>query len=192
VVHTFGRPSNAPVVPVVGIDNHACGRMAARVLVTRGYRHVGFLGGPAAATSTQDRAAGFAAGLKDHAGITLDVSYATGYAFEAGRVEMRRLLAAGPAEAYFCGDDLLALGAISAIEDAGLRVPGDIGLIGLNDMEMARWETNRLTTIRQPLADIITASIDLVVKTIETPDRPPEVHLFPCTFIERGTLRAAP
>jgi len=192
VVHTFGRASTAPIVPVVGIDNHACGRMAADVLVKRGYRRVGFLGGPAEATSTQDRAAGFAAGLRDHPDRTFETSYASAYAFDAGRVAMQRLLAREPAEAYFCGDDLLALGALSAIEDAGLRVPDDIGLIGLNDMEMARWETNRLTTIRQPLAAIITASIDLVVETIESPDRPPEVRLFPCTFIERGTLRAVP
>jgi DNA-binding LacI/PurR family transcriptional regulator len=192
VVHAFGRASTSPIVHVVGIDNHACGRMAAEALVKRGYRHVGFLGGPAAATSTQDRAAGFAAGLRDHPGITLTVSYAAAYAFDAGRAEMQRLLADGAAEAYFCGDDLLAVGALSAIEDAGLKVPDNIGLIGLNDMEMSRWENIRLTTIRQPLAEIITAAIDLVVETIETPDRPPEVRLFPCAFIERGTLRAAP
>lgn len=189
-VHTFGRASASPIVHVVGIDNHACGRMAADVLSKRGYRRVGFLGGPAAATSTQDRAAGFAAGLKDHPGMRLEVSYASAYAFDAGRTLMQRLLAAGPAEAYFCGDDLLAVGALSAIEDAGLDVPRDIGLIGLNDMEMSRWENIRLTTIRQPLAEIITAAIDLVVATIETPNRPPVVQLFPCALIERGTLRA--
>lgn len=189
-VHTFGRASASPIVHVVGIDNHACGRMAADVLSKRGYRRVGFLGGPAAATSTQDRAAGFAAGLKDHPDMRLEVSYASAYAFDAGRTQMQRLLAAGPAEAYFCGDDLLAVGALSAIEDAGLDVPRDIGLIGLNDMEMSRWENIRLTTIRQPLAEIITAAIDLVVATIETPNRPPVVQLFPCALIERGTLRA--
>jgi hypothetical protein len=57
-----------------------------------------------------------------------------------------------PAEAYFCGDDVLSIGALSAVQDAGLSVPGDIGLIGLNDMEMAGWENIDLTTIRQPIA----------------------------------------
>jgi DNA-binding LacI/PurR family transcriptional regulator len=51
-------------------------------------------------------------------------------------------------------------------------VPGDIGLIGLNDMEMARWQNINLTTIRQPIAEIIEASIDLVVATIEAPTSP--------------------
>ena len=102
---------------------------------------------------------------------------------------MQRLLTHDPAEVYFCGDDLLAVGALSAIEGAGLKVPQDIGLIGLNDMEMSRWQNIGLTTIRQPVSDIIEAAIDLVVSTIEFPDGPPETRLFPCTVIERRTLR---
>jgi DNA-binding LacI/PurR family transcriptional regulator len=190
VVHAFGRQSTAPDVHIVGIDNVACGRMAAETLVRCGYRRVGFLGGPQTATSTQDRAAGFLGALSGRPEISVRESYASNYTFDAGRDEMQRLLQDGPAEAYFCGDDLLAIGALSAIEDAGLTVPGDIGLIGLNDMEMARWQVIDLTTIRQPVAEIIEAAIDLVVATSERPDLPPEVRLFPCSVIERRTLRA--
>jgi DNA-binding LacI/PurR family transcriptional regulator len=190
VVHAFGRYAIAPDVHVVGIDNVACGRMAAEALVQRGYRRLAFLGGPRTATSTQDRVAGFLGALAPYPEIKVTTSYATDYSFDAGRAEMQRLLAETPAEAYFCGDDLLAVGALSAIEEAGLAVPGDIGLIGLNDMEMARWQLIGLTTIHQPVAQIIEAAIDLVVSIIEKPDRPPEVRLFPCRVIERRTLRA--
>lgn len=189
VVHAFGRSSTAPDVHVVGIDNVSCGEMAAQALVQRGYTRVAFLGGPHTATSTQDRAAGFLAAVGAHPGITAAVSYASAYTFDAGRTEMQRLLQTAPAEAYFCGDDLLAVGALSAIEDAGLSVPGDIGLIGLNDMEMARWQNIGLTTIHQPVAQIIAAAIELVVMTIEHPDRHPENRLFPCRVVDRRTLR---
>lgn len=192
VVHAFGRHSSAPEVHVVGIDNVACGAMAAEALIRRGYQRVGFLGGPAAATSTQDREAGFLKGLSARPDIAVTKSYATDYTFEAGRAEMQRQLAMGPAQAYFCGDDLLAVGALAAIEAAGLSVPGDIGLIGLNDMEMSQWQNIGLTTIRQPVAEIIAAAIDLVVETIDDPERPPETRLFPCRIIERRTLRSAP
>lgn len=193
VVHSFGRTTaSAPRVHVVGIDNIACGRMAAETLIAHGYRRVAFLGGPEAATSTQDRALGFLGTLANRPGISTTVSYASAYSFDAGRAEMARLLALGPAEAYFCGDDVLSIGALSAVQEAGLRVPGDIGLIGLNDMQMARWQNIDLTTIRQPVAEIIDASINLVVATIAEPDRPPETRLFPCAVIERGTLRASP
>lgn len=184
VVHAFGRYSDRPDVHVVGIDNVACGRMAAEALLRRGYRRVGFLGGPEQATSTQDRAAGFVQGL---AGLSVTLSYATDYTFDAGRAAMQRLLDA-PAEAYFCGDDLLAVGALTAIEDAGLKVPRDIGLIGLNDMEMSRWQNIGLTTIRQPVAEIIDAAIELVVASIDDPAKAPETRLFPCEIIERRTL----
>ncbi len=191
VVHSFGRYTTSPHVHVVGIDNIACGRMAAEALIARGHRSVAFLGGPEKATSTQDRAGGFLDALSRHPEIEVSISYASAYSFDAGRAEMQRLLQSTPAEAYFCGDDVLSIGALSAIRDAGLRVPDDIGIIGLNDMEMSRWENINLTTIRQPVAQIIGASIDLVVETIQHPDRHPETRLFPCRVIERGTLRPA-
>jgi DNA-binding LacI/PurR family transcriptional regulator len=190
VVHAFGRYSVAPDVHVVGIDNVACGRMAAKALILRGYTSVGFLGGPRTATSTQDRVAGFLSALAEHPQISVSASYASDYTFDAGRAEMQRLLQETPAEAYFCGDDLLAVGALSAVQEAGLSVPNDIGLIGLNDMEMSRWQVIGLTTIRQPLVQIIDAAIELVVATILKPERHPEIQLFSCEVIERQTLRA--
>ncbi|MFO7920090.1 LacI family DNA-binding transcriptional regulator [Rhodobacteraceae bacterium W635] len=190
VVHSFGRYTTSPHVHVVGIDNIACGRMAAEALIARGYGRVAFMGGPEAATSTQDRAHGFLAALAEHPEIEVTTSFANAYSFDAGRVEMTKLLMTDPAEAYFCGDDVLSIGALSAIEEAGLHCPRDIGIIGLNDMDMARWQNIDLTTIRQPVAEIISASIDLVVATIEAPGRYPETRLFPCRIVERGTLRA--
>lgn len=189
VVCSFGRYSSSPHVHVVGIDNVACGRMAAEALITRGYKRVAFLGGPETATSTQDRALGFMTALAAHPEIEVSISYASAYSFDAGRVEMTKQLMTNPAEAYFCGDDVVAIGALSAAQSAGLSVPEDVGLIGLNDMEMASWENISLTTIRQPIPEIIEASIELVISTIAKPKRHPEARLFPCRVIERGTLR---
>ncbi|WP_371156166.1 LacI family DNA-binding transcriptional regulator [Jannaschia sp. 2305UL9-9] len=190
VVHSFGRWTAAPETHVVGIDNRECGRLAARTLIERGYRRVAFLGGPEAATSTEDRLAGFLDGLTDAPVPGVMTSFAQGYTFEAGRAEMQRLIAAGPpADAYFCGDDVLSIGALSALREAGFSVPGDVGLIGLNDMQIAGWQNIDLTTIRQPVNAIIDASIELALATIEDPDRLPEARLFACHIVERGTLR---
>ncbi len=190
VVHSFGRKTNAPLVHVVGVDNYACGRMAARELIACGYGRVGFLGGPETATSTQDRLAGFQAAIGRHKDVSLSVSYASAYSFEAGRAEMQRILEDAPAQAYFCGDDVLSIGALSALADAGLSVPDDVGIIGLNDMEMAGWANIGLTTIHQPLAKIIAASVDLVVALVDAPQTAPAVRLFPCHVVSRRTLRA--
>lgn len=191
VVHSFGRQSAHPKVNVLGIDNIEAGRMAAQTLIARGYKRVAFLGGPRSATSTQDRFAGFAEVLAG-SDMEMSVSYASNYSFEAGRVEMQRLLQGMPAEAYFCGDDVLSIGALSAIADAGLRVPQDIGVIGLNDMEMAGWANINLTTIRNPVEQIIAASIDLIGASLQDNSRRPESRLFACTIVERATLRPLP
>lgn len=192
VVHSFGRFASAPHVHVVGIDNIECGRMAARTLLARGYRKIGFMGGPREATSTIDRREGFHQVVARRNGIEVSESFAAAYSFDAGKTEMSRLLQHGPAEAYFCGDDVLSIGALAAIEAAGLRVPQDVGIIGLNDMEMAGWSNLDLTTIRQPVQQIISSSIELVVAMLEEPDRYPEARLFACEVIERGTLRPVP
>ena len=190
VVHSFGRYSRNPPVHVVGIDNVASGKLAAREFIARGHTRVAFMGGPEAATSTADRLKGFSAELSKNPRISMTYSFAEAYSFEAGRSQMQHLLSEGAAEAYFCGDDVLSIGAMSAIKDAGLSVPDDIGILGLNDMEMAGWQSFNLTTIRQPVEQIISASIDLVVAMLNDPQRRPEAKLFPSKLIERGTLKA--
>ncbi|MDB6183197.1 LacI family DNA-binding transcriptional regulator [Paracoccus fistulariae] len=192
VVHSFGRYSSAPHVHVVTIDNREAGRLAAQTLIARGYTDVAFLGGPEQATSTQDRLAGFMSELSAHPQIRSSHSFADAYSFDAGRAEMLRILQSRPAQAYFCGDDVLSIGALSAIADQGLSCPGDIGIIGLNDMEMARWENINLTTIHQPIEQIVSSSIELMVALLADPDRPPEVRIYSCPVIERGTLRPLP
>jgi len=189
VVHSFGRHTSSPDVHIVGIDNIETGRMAVRALMRHGYRKIGFMGGPQEATSTQDRFKGFVEESANHSALEVSHSFASAYSFEAGRTEMTRLLANGPAEAYFCGDDVLSFGALSAVQSAGLSVPGDIGLIGLNDMEMAGWANLNLTTIHQPVRHIISASIEMIVTMLADPDRVPEARIFPCRVVERGTLR---
>lgn len=192
VVHSFGRHSPSPKVNVLGIDNIEAGRLAAETLVARGYKRVAFLGGPESATSTQDRLKGFAEVLEADPSIHWSVSFASNYSFDAGRTEMLNLLEEKPAEAYFCGDDVLSIGALSAIQTAGLTVPEDIGIIGLNDMEMAGWQNINLTTIRNPIAQIINSSIELIEATLKDESRLPEARLFACTIVERGTLRPLP
>lgn len=189
VVHSFGKGSSATKFHVAGIDNIDSGRIAARALVERGYRRLGFLGGPEAATSTQDRLTGFRAETAAHPDILVSLSFAGAYSFEAGRREMRRLLAGDPAEAYFCGDDVVAIGALSAVEESGRTVPGDIGILGLNDMEMAGWGNIGLTTIRQPIPEIVNSSVDMMTAMLSDPDCAPEARIFPCELIERRTLR---
>lgn len=189
VVHTFGRCTGSRQVHLVGIDNLACGRLAADTLVSRGYRRIAFLGGARSATTTRDRHRGFMQALANHPQIEVSCSFADNYSYDAGYREMLRLLEQRPAEAYFCGDDVLSIGALSALQARNFSVPEDVGLLGVNDMDMANWAIVNLTTIRQPVRDIIDSSIELMVRTLDEPDRAPESRVLPCSIVERGSLR---
>ncbi|WP_428673111.1 LacI family DNA-binding transcriptional regulator [Roseibium sp.] len=192
VIHTFGKHQPNANVHVVGIDNDYCGGLAASTFAEHGYRTVALLGGPETATSTQDRAAGFLRMCQQKGLTVAKVRYAQSYTYEAGRAAMHTLMEDDSIEAVFCGDDLICMGAMDAARAAGKKIPADIGFLGFNDIAMAGWDAYALTTIRQPIRDIIMSSVELVVGMVENPARSPEVRLFPCRVIDRGSLRPIP
>jgi DNA-binding LacI/PurR family transcriptional regulator len=166
--------------------------MAAEALAERGYRKVGFLGGPKIATTTIDRRRGFfeIAALR---GLSVVEDFADRYSHEDGIRTATRMLRANPGiEALFCGDDILAMGAIDHVR-VGLkkRVPEDIGIVGFNDMSMARWPAYDLTTIRQPYESIVDNAIELVCNQIARTGEIAQSRVFNCKLIVRGTLRQA-
>ena len=190
VVHVFGRPATGKrPVHVVSPENVHGGSLAGEVLRERGYRKIAFLGGPQAATSTEDRLRGLVERLAQERLRPCTIVYGQSYTHEAGVTMMRQLLRTGGMDAVFCGDDNLAMGAIDACRAAGLSVPGDMGVIGFNDMVIAAWPPYDLTTIHQPTADIITAAVELVLSIIDRPVKKAIVRLFDCRPVVRGTLR---
>jgi DNA-binding LacI/PurR family transcriptional regulator len=189
LVHAFGKAQRNAEVPVVAADNRGGGQLAADVLVRLGYHRIGFLGGPAEASSTADRLHGLRAGLRAH-GLAPQIEvFAAGYSHGEGRALMADMLARQALDAVFCGDDILAMGARDACRAAGVSVPADMGLLGFNDIAMAAWAGYDLSTIRQPISAIISAAVELVVQQLAEPDARPKPILFPCEVILRGSLR---
>ena len=97
-----------------------------------------------------------------------------------------------PFTAIFCFNDIAAIGAIRALKDAGLSVPGDVSVVGSDDILSAAYATPSLTTVRQPVAAIIEAAVDLVISIVNDPGRPAEPRLFSCEPVIRNTLRPLP
>jgi DNA-binding LacI/PurR family transcriptional regulator len=190
VVLAFGSHKSVPP-HAVGANDEQGGRLAGDTMLERGYRAIAFLGGPQSASSTKRRLRGLRASLKKAGQAPALEIFADSYSHEAGAIQMGALLQAGKVDAVFCGDDILAMGAIDACRQAGVDVPGDIGVIGFNDIPMAAWPAYDLTTIRQPLGDIIVSAVDMLLEVVDDPQRPPEGRLFPCEAIIRGTLRSA-
>ena len=136
----------------IGSDNHLGGMLAARHLIHTGCRRIAFLGEASShAPEIDDRWRGACDAMRE-AGITPDpdlvVSAVTTDA--AGYDAARTLLARGKAfDAVFAACDLIAIGAMRACEEAGLSIPGDIGLVGFDDIPVAAFTHPPLTTITQ-------------------------------------------
>ena len=104
--------------------------------------------------------------------IVGDAGFGENEAYE----EMKRILATSSQRptAMFCANDLMAIGAIRAIQEKGLRVPKDVAVVGFDDIEAGRYFKPALSTVKPPLEAIGGFAIELLMKIIENPQRPIE------------------
>ncbi|MER7797421.1 LacI family DNA-binding transcriptional regulator [Microbacterium sp. NPDC096154] len=150
----------------VDVDNVEGGRVGTRYLVERGHRRIATITGPLDMPAGVDRLQGFREVMAD-AGLTPGPAEDGDFTAIGGADAMRRILAAGdPPDALFVASDLMARGAMSALDGAGLRVPDDVAIVGFDDSPVAVSLTPRLTTVRQPsrlqgeaMADVLLARL---------------------------------
>lgn len=154
---TWGLPDpNFNYCTVTG-DNMTGGTLATQYLLQIGRQKVAFLGGPATDMSVQQRFKGYENALHavERSTDPQLVTNSDDYAYPSGITAMQRLLETTPdLDAVFANSDLMALGALTAIQAHGKRVPEDIAVVGYDDVSIASYNTLPLTTIRQniPLA----------------------------------------
>lgn len=140
-------------VPFVGFDNAKAGRMAARHLIDLGHRKLAMLAG---VTRNNDRAAERVRGFREaarQAGIAeTDVEIVEApYRMDSGEAALRLILERRPdVTAVFCGSDILAVGAMKACRERGVKVPDDLSIIGFDNLEVAEYLSPTLTTIAIP------------------------------------------
>ena len=148
-------------VPSVSADEAEAAYLAVRHLVDLGHRCVGFLSGPANHLGVRRRAIGFDTAL-DAAGLRGVTAESTMFSVEGGRNGAHRLLAAG-ATSIVATSDVMALGAVRAVREAGLDVPADVSVIGYDDTDLMAFTDPPLTTVRQPVQVIADHAVDLLV-----------------------------
>lgn len=184
----------------VRVDNHAGARLAVSHLIELGHRriaHISVRRHPSQDRSlsagqltleSQQRYAGYQKTLADH-GLIFDPArvVAVGDDEMGGLDGARQLLDIKPRPtAIFCFSDRVALGAISAINQAGLRVPHDISVVGFDDLPVAGWVSPPLTTVRQPLRAMGRAAMEMVFGMLADHSCPDE-EVFPCELVVRGS-----
>jgi DNA-binding LacI/PurR family transcriptional regulator len=155
--------------PFVDADNRDGARQAADLLLDRGCRRFGTISGPLDMPAAQDRLEGFSSRLRERGGEAADACVAEGdFTIAGGEAAMRQILERCPeVDGLFVANDLMALGAMQALTAAGRDVPGDVAVVGYDDVPVAVAARPPLTTVRQPLeamgramAELLTAAID--------------------------------
>ncbi|MEM7444199.1 MAG: LacI family DNA-binding transcriptional regulator [Pseudomonadota bacterium] len=187
----FARHPRNVKANVVTADNIAGGRMAARLLIERGYRRMAYIGGPETISTSRDRGLGFDQALEE-AGLAPAMRVnAADYGYDEGHEAVDRLFAGGDRpEAIFCVNDILAMGVMDALRyDFGLKIPDDIAVVGFDDIHLAGTKPYQLTTIRQPIDAMVRESIDILTDQPGKGDEAPVTRMLPCTVVERGTVR---
>lgn len=151
--------------PSVGAANWNGGVMAARHLVELGHRRIAVISGPTTYLCARARLESCRAAL-DTSGAPLDDRLVRSGRFqfvEGLRMAEELLQVDDRPTAIVCGNDLQALGALEAVRRAGLTVPGDVSIVGFDDLAIARWTAPPLTTVRQPFADMGEAAAEMVL-----------------------------
>ncbi len=176
----------------VEIDDVRGGRMAAEYLAQKGHRRIAFLGDTNlpeyAIHPINQRLLGFRQKLQE-LGIPLPDDYVrlASYSLEQARqVAVEFLKLSVPPTAIFAATDLQAMGVIMVARQMGLNIPGDLAVMGFDNLDMA--ELMELTTIQQPLDDSGRVAVELLLGRITTPTRSLQHVELPLTVVERKTV----
>lgn len=159
-----GRPlQRGHHVRYVDVDNTGGGRMATEYLLRIGRRRVGTIAGPQDMSAGLDRLAGWSAALDD-AGLANDAIAYGDFTTVGGALAATQLLAEHPdIDALFVASDLMAAGALAVLADAGRRVPGDIAVVGYDNLGVATSTSPTLTTIINPVVAMARTAGEMLV-----------------------------
>jgi DNA-binding LacI/PurR family transcriptional regulator len=137
-----------------------------------GHRHVAAIFGPTATSTGKERALWLRRGLREQ-GIALPrkLVRCTGFGHDTGMAAAHSLLDEAPRpSALVCANDVLALGALSAARQRGLRVPEDLTVVGFDDIAAAEWPIADLTTVRVDLDLLAETAVEMLLAEIASSD----------------------
>jgi LacI family transcriptional regulator len=179
-------PAYADRVSYVTIDNTGAAAEATRHLIQIGRRRIAHITGQLTIQDGVERMQGFRQAM-DSAGMLDEALIKAGmFSKDAGYSRMQELLPLRP-DAVFCGGDTAAIGAIHAIQEAGLRVPDDIAVVGFDDLDVATQITPALTTIRHRVTDIGSRAARLLIELLDGQLEHPHHVVMPTELVIRGS-----
>ena len=189
----FGRPWDDPDADHAWIDVDGAhgARLATEHLLGQGHRRVAWLGWERSSRLGEDRRSGWEAALRtagvDGTGLGVRMSDTV----DAGRMAAHRLLEDPSVTAFACASDLLAIGALHACAERGLRPGADVGVVGFDDSFAAQVSWPGLSSVRQPLEDVAVELVRILhVVLAHKPIEHQARMLRPALVVRRSSLRS--
>lgn len=185
----FNRYTPGEATSAVCCDNIEGGRLVANLLLDAGHRRLAYIAGNKNSSTNRDRMKGFTDRLWERGAVTPLVEQAQ-YTYEDGyRAAQRLLEQPTPPDAIFCAGDIIAMGAVDLARDISINVPQELSIIGFDDIPMASWSAYSLTTIREPIDEMIELAMRVLLERLENQDTAPVIKLLPGTLIRRRSAR---
>jgi LacI family transcriptional regulator len=189
-VVVIGRALDDRGISSVSTDSAGGIGQAVRHLHAIGRRRIGFLNGPLDTTPGASRERGFDAviGAGDFTAERVDKETAADFTVTAGLEAARRLLARGRLDALVAANDLLAIGAIRAVRELGLSVPGDVAVTGMDDTEIGRVFQPSLTSVSLGSTERGRAAAEIMLQLTDDPDQAAQqITVGPALMVREST-----
>jgi len=172
------------------IENQTGAYTATQHLIERGYERIGIILGPTESHDVRERVKGYRAALSEggidpdaQAVIEGDFTQSSGYAAGHEMLALDTL-----PDAFFVCNDYMAIGAMSALQEEGIRIPDDVAIAGFDDIPSARYATPSLTTIRVPVYDLGRQAAQRLLAMIHAAEPPSPCHrTLPSELIVRSS-----
>jgi len=168
---TVDRKVKGNEIDAVLVDNQRGAREATAHLIDNGYRRIGIISGPITTTTGRERLEGYRQALRD-AGVEHDLSLERMGSFkeESGRQLTCELLdLEQPIDALFVANNLMTLGALTALHERHKRIPEDIGIVGFDEMQWSSLSAISLTTVTQPVYEIGSTAALRLFQRLQSP-----------------------
>jgi DNA-binding LacI/PurR family transcriptional regulator len=192
----LGRPvHDKPEISWIEVDARQATKEAVQYLISLGHRRIAFIGGRPNMVVTLDRLQGYRHALEE-SGLLYDehlIDYGE-FSEEGGHKAMRRFLELKEDRptGIFAANDLMAIGAMQALHEAGLNVPRDCSVVGSNDSPIAAVTSPRLTSSRAPYCELAREAAQALIAQLGNESAQPVKKLIPCQLIVRDSTAPPP
>ena len=172
-------------------DNIDGAKKAVRHLAELGHEKIAIITGESITVPTQMRLKGYREEMEaQNASINEDWIIEGRFSVDGGYEAMQKLLKIEDRPtAIFCQGDEIAIGAMKAIKEAGLKVPDDFSIVGFDDIEISQYLNPALTTIRQQKEEMGIEAADMIIKLINHKEEKVEPEVIKTKLIERSTTK---